>query len=65
MRLDGIGSADPVIRDSVGGYVGVEEGRYDTDSGLFLGEGGGEDEADCEEAAVPFCHWTAEVDLDL
>jgi hypothetical protein len=32
---------------------------------LFLGERGGENNAECEKPAVPFSHWTAKVDLQL
>jgi len=65
MRLNGLGAPDTVIGDPIGSHVCVEEGRYDTHAGLFLGEGGGEDNAECEKPAVPFSHWTAKVDLQL
>lgn len=63
MGLTGFGACNAVVGDSVGSDVGVVNGGYDADAGVFVGESGGENEADGEESAVPFRHWTAEVDL--
>ena len=40
MRLCGLGALNTVVRDPVFGDVGVEEGCYDADAGLFGGEEG-------------------------
>ena len=63
MGLTGFGACNAVIGDPVGSHVGVVDGTYEADAGVFFGESGWENEADGEESAIPFGHWTAEVDL--